>query len=131
MTRRGLETVLCWYTVVLLALYLPLETWASLPAGLLSPYYIVDLVGMALLALGVAASFNARPYSNPAILCAGYAWCAANGWRATADRLSLINRGEPLPLGGIELAVVGGSTLAAIFVTAALAWQLWDGNTER
>ena len=130
MTRRKIETGICWYTVFVLALYLPLETWTSLPAGLLSPYYIVDLVGMILMGLGVKASLHARPNSNPAILCVGYAWCAANGWRATADRLALLDRGEPLALGSIELAAIGGSTIIAIAIMVVLLWQLKPGNAH-
>ena len=78
---------MAWFTLVVLVIYFPVETWASLPHGLWSPFYIVDLIAMALLLWGAVRSLRARPERSPAILCAAYAWTVANGWRATFGRM--------------------------------------------
>lgn len=112
MNLRTVETHVAKLTLVWVALYLPLETWASLP-DLASPYYIVDLVGIALMTWGALLSLAQRPRPAPALLCAGFAWCAANGWRATADRWTRMTDYPSDAMASIELWVVAGSTLAA------------------
>ena len=49
---RELETGLASTTLGLLVFYVPIETWASWPYGLLNPFYLVDVIAMALLFLG-------------------------------------------------------------------------------
>jgi len=83
MNLRSAETRLAWFTCGLLVVYFPLETWASLPHGLSNPFYLVDLVAMALLLYGAVLSLRARPRAAPGVLCAAYGWAAANAWRAT------------------------------------------------
>ncbi|MEL7022719.1 MAG: hypothetical protein AAGL69_03165 [Pseudomonadota bacterium] len=117
---RRLETALVAYTVVTLAIYLPLETYASIPYGLTNPFYLVDLVAMGLMAWGAWRSWRARPGSSVSVMIAGYAWASANGWRATFDRVDRMQAGGSLDFGDIELVVVGGSTLLAIAVLALL-----------
>ncbi|MEM7219423.1 MAG: hypothetical protein AAF515_13740 [Pseudomonadota bacterium] len=117
---RGLETILVWYTAITVAIYLPLETYASLPYGLMNPYYLVDLVAILLMIWGAWRSWRARPGSAVAVLIAGYAWASANGWRATFDRVERMQAGGELDFGNIELLVVGGSTLLAIVVLILL-----------
>lgn len=55
MTPRGVETCIARFTLALLLAYVPLETWASWPA-LTNPFYLVDVVGLALLLLLVVES---------------------------------------------------------------------------
>lgn len=116
-----METFVAKLTLVWVALYLPIETWASLP-DLASPYYIVDLVGIALMTWGALVSLAHRPLPAPAVLCAGFAWCTANGWRATADRLKRLAEDSSDAIGSIELWVVAGSTFAAGIVLLLLLW---------
>lgn len=120
MTARQIETLIAWYTAVTLVIYLPLETWASIPYGLLNPFYLIDLVAMALLLCGTIVSFRARPGCAPEILCAAYAWTTANGWRATFDRVEVLKNGGELASGMKELWVVGGSTAVALSVFIVL-----------
>ena len=80
MTPRSVETFIARFTLALLLVYAPLETWASWPSGLTNPFYLVDVVGFALLLWGALASLRARPGVAPGVLCAGYAWSGANGW---------------------------------------------------
>jgi hypothetical protein len=108
--RRRLETGLAYLTLALLALYVPVETWASWGAGLSNPFYLVDLIAMVLLCAGAVRSLGARPRSSPALLCAALAWSGANGWRATFGRVAEVRRGGTLDHGMAELWVVGVAT---------------------
>jgi hypothetical protein len=112
---NGLAT----FTLVVLVFYAPIETWGSWP-DLLSPYYLVDVVGMLILALGVYWS-RARPRQARGFICAGWAWMAGAGWRATADRVEALAQGEELQFGAAELCFVVCSFLLAL---AGLAWSL-------
>jgi hypothetical protein len=95
-TDRRLETALAYVTLALLVLYVPLETWVSLPYGLTNPFYIIDVIAMVLLFAGAMHSLRSRPRPAPGLLCAAIAWTAANGWRATFDRIVELRRGESL-----------------------------------
>ena len=110
MDLRKIETGLAWFTLGLLVIYFPIETWASFPEGLRNPFYIVDLIAMILLFWGAVRSLRARPTSSPAILCAAYAWSVANGWRATFGRMFEILRGETLDHGAAEMWFVSIGT---------------------
>jgi hypothetical protein len=67
MDRRKIESGLAWFTLGALVIYFPVETWASLPQGLWNPFYIVDLIAMALLLWGALRSLKARPNPSPAV----------------------------------------------------------------
>ena len=71
MPARSLETALARVTLGMLVVYIPGETWASLPDGLLNPYYIVDAIAMVLLLFGALHSLRARPRPAPGMLCGG------------------------------------------------------------
>ena len=106
MTPRGVETVLARLTLGVLLVYAPLETWVSWPAGLSNPFYLVDVVGFLLLLWGAMTSLRARPDVAPGVLCAGYAWSAANGWRALALRMDTLQRGGEVDVGLVWLLVI-------------------------
>lgn len=114
MDLRKLETGLAWFTLGALVIYFPVETWASLPHGLWSPFYIVDVIAMALLLWGAIRSLRARPERSPAILCAAYAWTVANGWRATFGRLAELLEGGTLDHGPAEMWVVSIATAVGL-----------------
>ena len=109
MNLRRTETGLARFTLCGLVVYVPLETWASLPR-LWSPFYLVDLIGMVLLSMGVFQSLRARPASAPGLLCAGFAWTGANFWRAFWGRTAEVLGGGSLMYGTAELWVVGVGT---------------------
>jgi hypothetical protein len=111
---RQLETSLACATLWSLLFYVPLETWASLPYGLLNPFYLVDVIAMALLAVGAAHSLRARPRPAPGLLCAGIAWAAANGWRATFGRIVELRSGGSLDHGAAEMWAVSVATTLAL-----------------
>jgi hypothetical protein len=113
-TDRRLETALAYVTLALLVLYVPLETWVSLPYGLTNPFYIIDVIAMVLLFAGAMHSLRSRPRPAPGLLCAAIAWTAANGWRATFDRIVELRRGESLDYGAAELWAVALSTLISL-----------------
>ncbi len=106
MTPRGVETGIARFTLVLLVVYAPLETWASWPA-LTNPFYLVEVVGFALLLWGTLASLRARPNVAPGVLCAGYAWSGANGWRALALRIETLEQGGQVDVTLVWLLVIG------------------------
>jgi hypothetical protein len=114
MRARSVETALARVTLGILIVYVPVETWASLPHGLLNPYYIIDAVAMVLLFLGARHSLRARPRSAAGMLCGAYGWTAANGWRATFDRWAHVTEGGTLAYGGVELTIVAVATALAI-----------------
>ncbi len=114
MTLRQVETGLAWFTLGSLVIYVPVETYVSLPEGLWSPFYIVDLIAMILLFWGAVRSLRARPASSPGVLCAAYAWAAANGWRATFGRMYEILEGGKLDHGATEMWAVAIATAVAL-----------------
>ena len=129
---RGFETRLVYATLAAITLYFPLETWVSLRAGLLNPFYMVDLIAMGLLLLGAVYSLRARPRSAPGLLCAGLAWTAANGWRATFDRVALLSRGGELDFGAGEMwAVAIGTTFAIVAFALSLVLVMRAERTQR
>lgn len=113
---RSLETALARFSLCVLVVYFPVETWVSLPYGLWHPMYLVDFIAMCLLLYGGLHSLRARPEPAPGPLCAAWAWTAANGWRGTAWRwLDMIeNDGARLDRGSLELWVVTLATAAAL-----------------
>ena len=140
MNPRSLETTLSRFTLGLLVIYAPVETWASLPHGLLNPFYLIDLIAMVLLMAGAVTSLRARPDRSPSLLCAAYAWTAANGWRATFGRVEELERGGKLDYGTAELrAVVIGTALVLtcfaislyLVVKASASPQFPESNKPR
>jgi hypothetical protein len=73
---------LATFTLALLVVYVPIETWYSMPT-LRDPFYVVDLIGIVLLIVGVVRLRRNPVSPNWPILIAGYAWTAANFWRAS------------------------------------------------
>ena len=110
MDLRRIETGLAWFTLGVLVIYFPVETWVSLPRGLWNPFYLVDLIAMLLMFWGAVRSLRARPERSPAVLCAAYAWSAANGWRATSGRLFELLEGGTLGHGAAEMWAVSIAT---------------------
>ncbi len=127
MTPRSVETFLARFTLVLLLVYAPLETWASWPA-LTNPFYLVDVVGFALLLWGALASLRARPDVAPGVLCAGYAWSGANGWRALALRLEIMQEGGQVDVTLVWLIVLG--EIAALTGLALLLLLVVESRTS-
>jgi hypothetical protein len=119
MNLRQVETGLAHFTVCVLIVYIPLETWASLPT-LWSPFYLVDLIGMLLLSAGAFQSLQAPPARAAGLLCAGYAWTGANFWRAFWGRVAEVSKGGVLQFGAAELWVVGIGT-AVVLACLALS----------
>lgn len=120
MKARAVETGLSWFTLFMLAIYVPIETWSSRD-GLPNPFYLVDLIAMVLLFAGSLTSLRARPNSAPAVICAAYGWTAANAWRATFGRIAELERGGQLVYGTSELWAVGvGCAIALIGFAVSL-----------
>jgi hypothetical protein len=113
---RTAETRLAQVTLALLPIYVVLETYVSLPYGLLNPFYIIDVIAMVLLGWGAIHSLKARPRPAPGILAAAFAWTAANGWRATFDRVYELRAGGSLDYGSTELITVACSTACTLAV---------------
>jgi hypothetical protein len=122
MNTRKVETFLARFTVAFVALYFPVETFASWRYGLLNPFYIVDLIAMILLGWGALRSLRAAPRRSPAVLCAAYGWTAANAWRSTTLRIYEVRGGARLDYGDTEYWIVIISTL---LILACFALSLW------
>jgi hypothetical protein len=115
---RNVESGLAWFTLGLLAVYAPLETWASLPEGLWRANYLVDVAAMALLLWGAVHSLRARPAPAAGVLCGAYGWATANGCRAAAARLAHAQAT------GQSHADLGAVTLAAAVSLACFVLSL-------
>ena len=127
MTPRSVETFVARATLALLLVYAPAETWVSRPSGLTDPLYLVDVVGFALLLWGALASLRARPGVAPGVLCAGYAWSGANGWRALALRLESLQEGGEVNVTLVWLLVV--AEIAALVGLALLLLLVLESRT--
>ena len=114
MDLRKTETGLAWFTLGALVVYYPVETYVSVPEGLWNPFYIVDLIAMALLFWGAMRSLRARPDRSPAVLCAAYAWSVANGWRATFGRMFELLEGGKLDYGAAEMCAIAIATAVGL-----------------
>ena len=82
---RRSETRLAWITLVLSAVYVPVEIWVSFP-DLTHPFFVIDAIAMVLLVWGALHSLRARPRRAPGVLCAAIAWSGANIWSAAGRR---------------------------------------------
>ncbi len=111
---RKAETALARFSIALLVIYFPVETWVSLPYGLWNPFYLVDFIAMVLLLWGGVHSLRARPGRAPGLLAAAWGWAAANGWRGTFWRVFDIYEGGELDYGMAELWAVGIATTLAL-----------------
>jgi hypothetical protein len=108
------------FTIAILVIYAPIETWYSLPR-LWDPFYLVDFIGMVLLGWGVVLCRRTGSPAGLAVLAAGYGWIGANFWRALFGRVEAVANGEVLRLGLAELCFVACGTIAAL---AGLVWSL-------
>jgi hypothetical protein len=120
MSRDQRARGLTRFTIAFLVVYVPIETLASLPA-LWDPFYLVDFIGMVLLAWGLVCCWRRRTSAGIALLTAGYAWEGANFWRALFGRVQTMAAGGTLRSGSAELWFVAIGTVLAV---GALIWSL-------
>ena len=122
MIQRRIETWIAKFTLGFLVIYIPIETWTSLPYGLLNPFYLVDCSGNGINGLGGILSLKLGPSPSPEILCVAYSWATANGWRATFWRVDHIKKGGDLDRGMTELWGLGIVTSLAIIIFCILIY---------
>ena len=89
-------------------------------------YFLVKVAGWLLLSLGVVQVRAGNP-RGLTFLAAGWGWMSANFWRAIADRLEVINAGQTLRLGSIEI-IFAGSCLAVCLTGLTLTLVKADRN---
>jgi hypothetical protein len=116
---RTTETRLAKLSLWALAIFLPVETYASYVFAesgarfLIHPGYLHSVAGMVLLFVGARHSLKARPRSAPGLLCASHAWWAATSWTSTQLRIEALARSEQMRLGAGEFwFVIVGTGLA-------------------
>jgi hypothetical protein len=90
-------------------------------AGALGSFFLVDLVGMVLLVVGVLVLRRDAVPRRLGMLIAGYAWTAANFWRAIFGRVSEVSAGGVLDYGALELCLTACILAAAL---TGLGWAL-------
>jgi hypothetical protein len=117
MTRRS---ALATYTLVFVIAYAPIEIWYSLP-DFWDPFFLVDVVGMALLVVGLLRIRREPSPRAIALLVAGYAWTGANFWRALFDRVFEIAEGGVLDYGLAELCFTACILIGAV---VGLVWSI-------
>lgn len=120
MNHRHGQTRLAAFTLALLIVYAPIETWYSLPK-LWDPFYVVDLIGIVLLLVGLVRLRRDPVSPHLPILIAGYAWTSANFWRAFFGRVLEIAGGGELDYGWAELCF---TICVLIIALGGLVWSL-------
>ena len=90
MDLRKTETALAHFSIAVLVIYFPVETWVSLPYGLWNPFYLVDFIAMVLLLWGGVHSLRARLDDRP--------YCRKRG--------QVRRRRLPLPPGGPDASLL-------------------------
>jgi len=118
MTPRQAETSLARFVLAMVLLYVPLKIWFSVSYGLNNLFYLVDIVGMALLLWGALRSLDARPDLAPGVLCAGIAWTTSNAWRATAWHVDAFRQGVTIDGGSGVIWTLGAITIIALVCLA-------------
>ena len=118
--RTRTESTLIVYTVALIAIYGPIETWVSFPR-LLSLFYLVDALGLALLVAGVVMWRRKARIPYTAVVAIGYGWLGANFWRGMAMRLEQAYDPARWPEGkivavGATGVAIGGTVLVGLCV---------------
>lgn len=103
---------LVYLALAFVAYYLPIETWASWPE-LWHPFYVDAAIGIALLLWGAALCRRAAQ-PGLAVLCTGFAWMSASGWRSTFDRVFALAEGRRLDYGAAEMCFIVCSTVITI-----------------
>lgn len=119
-SRNRLETGLAWFSLGVLIVYIPAETFVSWP-DLGSPGYIVDVMAFGLLAYGGAHSLRARPLPGAGPLCGAWGFSACLGWRSYFMRV--LSRQHGLGVYADEPACVEPAVGAAM-VLAFVAFGL-------
>ena len=119
---RGLAILAISFLVISVSVE-TVYSWQSLGGA----YYLVKVAGWALLAWGLART-RAGDRVGLIFLASGWAWLAANFWRAVADRVHDLAAGESLRLGAVEL-IFAGSCLAVCI--GGLTWSLAQANRLR
>lgn len=135
---RTLETRLAWLTLVALAVFAPVETFASWQMlggarGLIHPAYLVTFTGIVLMLVGALHSLRARPQPSPAPLCVSHAWIVGYGLRSAFWRIDAVGKGIDLHFGQVELwATVGGAAVgvAAFAMTLVLTLRAAPARVE-
>jgi len=125
--KRRAESGLAWGTLAALAIYAPVETIYSWP-NLGDPFYIIDVIAMALMGVGMVLSLRSRPHAAPGLLTAGWAWAAANFWRAYFDRVRAMRGGTHV--GVLELRFVLGELVVSLVATTVGVWLCYAAAQE-
>jgi hypothetical protein len=120
---RTIETRLAAVTLVLAALFAPLEVIATVQmfggiAGIVHPGFVASVGGVVLAVAGALRSLRARPRRAPALMCAAHAWGTGGLWHSLGGRYQFWREGGELFYGSIDL---WGPALMVAVVTTMLA----------
>jgi hypothetical protein len=120
---RTIETRLAALTLVMAALFAPLETFVTVQmfggvAGIVHPGFVASVGGVVLSVVGALRSLRARPKRAPALMCAAHAWGAGALWHSLGGRYQFWREGGELFYGSIDL---WGPALLVALATAMFA----------
>ena len=120
---RTIETRLAALTLVMAALFAPLETFVTVQmfggvAGIVHPGFVASVGGVVLSVAGALRSLRARPNRAPALMCAAHAWGTGALWHSLGGRYQFWREGGELFYGSIDL---WGPALLVALATAMFA----------
>ena len=124
---RALETRVAKLTLIGLAIFAPVETYASWQmlggaVGLLHPSYLVTCIGMVLMYVGARTSFRGRPRCAPTLMCVAYAWIVSYGLRSAMWRTGAVRQRIELHFGILELWATAAAATAGLAIFCVSLW---------
>ena len=127
MRLRTIETRLAAFTLVMAALFAPLETFVTVQmfggiTGIVHPGFVASVGGVVLSVAGALRSLRARPTRAPALMCAAHAWGAGALWHSLGGRYQFRREGGELFYGSVD---VWGAALLVALATLMFGLSAW------
>ena len=132
---RTIETRLAALTLVMAALFAPLETFVTVQmfggvAGIVHPGFVASVGGVVLSVVGALRSLRARPKRAPALMCAAHAWGAGALWHSLGGRYQFWREGGELFYGSIEFWAVALLVALATLMFGLSAWLVLNAEGQ-
>ena len=132
---RAIETRLAAFTLVVAAVFAPLEVIATVQMfggvlGLVHPGFVASVGGVALAVAGALRSLRARPRRAPALMCAAHAWGSGGLWHAFGLRYQVLREGSELFYGSLEFWAVALLVAIATLMFGLSAYLVLEAESQ-